>query len=73
MGTQQYFDIVQTCHLVVVYGDEPHLTQTVAFHTIMYNIAQAVERAPFGQFLLGFLDGSGHSEAETAATIYFYL
>jgi hypothetical protein len=39
----------------------------------MYNIAQAVERAPFGQFLLGFLDGSGHSEAETAATIYFYL
>ena len=38
MGTQQYLNIVQLRHLLVVDGDETHLSQTVALHSVMHNI-----------------------------------
>ena len=58
---------MQLAHLVVVNGDEPHLTQALALHTIVNNIAEAIELIALGQLFLCFLDGGGHSETETTA------
>ena len=73
MGPQQHLDIVELAHLVVVDGDESHLTEALTLHTIMHNITEAVEFRPFGELFLGLLDGGGHSEAEATAFVYFYL
>ena len=42
MGTKQHLGIVQLAHLVVIDGDESHITQTIALHTIVYNITKAI-------------------------------
>ena len=69
MSTKKYLYVMQLAHLVVVDGDEPHLTQALALHTIMNNIAEAIELIALGQLFLCFLDGGGHSEAETTAVV----
>ena len=69
--TQQHFDIVQTCHVVVVDGDKAHLAQTLALHTIMYNVTQTIERSALCQFLFCLLNGSGHAETEAATIVDF--
>lgn len=73
MSTQQYLYIVELCHLFMVDGDKPHLAQTVALHTVVNDIAQAVEGVTLGQLLLGLLDGGSHSEAEATAAVNLYL
>ena len=73
MSTKKYLYVMQLAHLVVVDGDEPHLTQTLALHTIMNNIAEAIELIALGQLFLCFLDGGGHSEAEATAVVDFNL
>ena len=73
MGPQQHLDVVQPGHLSVVDGDEPHLAQALTLHAVVHDVAQAVERTPLGQLLLGFLNGSSHAEAEAAAVVYLYL
>ena len=64
---------MQVAHTVVVDGDESHLAQPFTLHTIVHNIAQAIECLALCQLFFGFFDGCGHSEAETAAVVYFYL
>ena len=73
MSTKKYLYVMQLAHLVVVDGDEPHLTQALALHTIMNNIAEAIELIALGQLFLCFLDGGGHSETETTAVVDFNL
>ena len=73
MGTQQHLHVVQLTHVVVVDGDESHLTQTFTLHTIVYDITETVEGLALCQFFLGFLNGGGHTEAEATAFIDFYL
>ena len=73
VGAQQYLGIVQAVELVVVDGDESHGLQTLHFAAVVHNVAQAVQRAAFGQFLFGFADGVDHSEAEARSFVYFYF
>ena len=73
MRTQQHLGMMQLAQLVVVDGDESHLAQSLTLHTVMYDIAQAIELVALGQFLLSFLDGGGHSEAEATAFVDFNL
>ena len=73
MRTQQHLGMMQLAQLVVVDGDESHLAQSLTLHTVMDDISQAIELVALGQFLLGFLDGGGHSEAEATAFVYFNL
>ena len=70
MCAQQHLHAMQLAHLLMVNGDESHLAQPLALHTIMYDITQAIERVTLGQFLLCLLDGSSHTKAETTATVY---
>ena len=64
---------MQLTHLVVIDGNESHLTQTLTLHTIVNNIAEAIELIALGQLFLCFLDGGGHSETETTAVVDFNL
>ena len=73
MSTEQHLDIVQLAHLVVVDGNESHLTQTLTLHTIMHNITETIELRALGQLFFGLFDGGGHSKAEATAVVYFYL
>ena len=57
----------------MVNGDKSHLTEALALHAVVHDIAEAVERLALRQFFLGLSDGSGHSEAEAATLIDFYL
>ena len=60
-------------HILVVDGDQPHGAEPFTLHTVVHDITQTIEPGTLGQLFFGFLDGGGHSEAETAAFIYFYL
>ena len=73
MGTEQHLGIMEFAHVIVVDDDKAHLTEALALHTIMNDIAQAVELGTFSQLFLGFLYGGGHSEAESTAVVDFYL
>ena len=73
MGTKQYLHAMQLLHLLVVDGDESCFMQSFHLHTVMHDISQAVEFTAFLQLFFSFLDGSGHTKAETTAVIYFYL
>ena len=73
MSTKENLYVMQLAHLVVIDGNESHLTQALALHTIMNNIAEAIELIALGQLFLCFLDGGGHSEAETTAVVDFNL
>ena len=73
MGTKQYLGVVQAVEFVVVDGDESHFLQTLHLTAVVYNVAQAVQRAAFGQLLFGFADGVDHSEAEARSFVYFYF
>ena len=42
MGSQQYLDVMELAHLLVVDGNKSHLSQSLALHAIMYNVAQAI-------------------------------
>ena len=73
MGTQQYLHVMQLAHIVVVDGDQSHLSQTFTLHSVVYDITEAVEGLALCQFFLGFLYGGGDSEAEATTFIDFYL
>ena len=73
MGTQQHFHPMQTGKLLMVDGDETLRGQTFHLHTVVYDVAQTIERFALGKLFFGFLDGCGHAEAETTAVVYFYL
>ena len=64
MCAQQYFHIVQSGHLAVGYGHQAFATQAFHLVAVMYNVAQTVQCAGFGQLLLGLAYGSDHTEAE---------
>ena len=42
MGTQQYLDIMQLAHIIVIDGDQSHLAQTITLHTIVDDITKTV-------------------------------
>ena len=73
MGPQQHLHVVELAQVVVVDGDQTHLPKALTLHAVVNDIAKTVEGLSLCQFFLGFLDGGGHSEAETTAFIYFYL
>ena len=73
VGAQQYLDIMQLFHVFVVDGDKPQVAEPVTFHSVVHDVAQAIERVALCQFFFGFLDGGGHAEAEAAAAVDFYL
>lgn len=73
MGAQQHLHVVELAQVVVVDGDESHLTEAVTLPTVVYDITEAVERRALCQFFLSLLDGGGHSKAETTTFVYFYL
>mgnify|MGYP007070224369 CR=1 FL=1 len=73
VSAQQHLGIVQPAQVVVVDGDESHVAQPFALHAVVHDVAQAIECIALGQFLLSFLDGSGHSETEAAADVDFYF
>ena len=54
-------------------GDESHLPEAVTLHTVVYDITQTIEFIAKCQFFFSLLDGGGHTEAEPAPIIYFYL
>ena len=71
MGTQQHLDMVKLAHVVVVDGDESHLTQALALHAVVHDIAETIEGLALCELFLGFLNGGGHSETEATAFINF--
>ena len=73
VGTQQHLHIMQLAHIVVVDRDQSHLAQAFALHTIVDDITETIEGLALCKFLLSFLNGGGHTEAETTAFIDFYL
>ena len=73
MCAQQDLHIMKFMHLLMIDSDEALLCKTFHFHAVMYNVALAIELRTLCQFFFSFLDGSGHTEAETAAIVYFYL
>ena len=73
MSTQQHLHIMQFTHLLMINGDESHLSQALTLHAVMHNIAQTIEFLALSQFLLCFLNGRGHAKTETTAVIYLYL
>ena len=75
MGPQQHAGVVELGKLFVVDGDEALLMESLHLHTVVDNVAEAIELAGMGQFLLSLLDGSGDAEAEAAAVVYlnFYV
>ena len=73
MCTEQYLDIVQTAHIVVVDGNQSHLVKSLTLHAVVYDVAKTIEGVSFCQFLLCFLDGSSHSEAKATAVVYLDL
>ena len=73
VSAQQYLGVVQPAQVFVVYGHEAHPAQPLALHAVVYYVAEAIERLATGQLFLGFLYGSGHAEAKSAAIVYFYL
>ena len=73
MGTEEHFHVVELLHLLVVDGDEPHLAEPFTLHAVVYDVTQTVEDVALGQFLLSFLDGGSHAEAEAAVIIDFDL
>ena len=70
---EQHLHIMQMAQLLMVDGNESHPFQPLTLHAVVHDVTQTVERGALGQFLLGLADGSGHSEAETTAIVYFYL
>lgn len=73
MSAEQHFGVVQAVEFVVVDGDEPHGLQALHLAAVVHNVAQAVQRAAFGQLLFGFADGVDYSEAEARSFVYFYF
>ena len=73
VGTQQHLHIVEVAHVIMVDGDESHFPETITLHTVVHDIAEAVECLTLCQFFLGFLDGGGHTKAETTAVVNFDL
>jgi hypothetical protein len=73
MGTQKHLHIVQMLQIVVIDSDESHALKSLTLHPVVHDITQTVESGSLRQFFLGFADGSGHTETESTAAIYFYL
>jgi hypothetical protein len=73
VGTQQHGDVMQPGQLLMIDGDESVLVQSLHFHAVVHDVAETVEPLPGSELFFSFFDGSGYAEAETAATIYFYL
>ena len=83
VGTEEHLHIVEFTHVVVVDGDEAHVFQTLALHTVVDDIAETIEfwrwrlRIPSNvlgsEFFFGLADGGGHAETKATARVYFNL
>ena len=73
MSPEQHFHATEISHVIMIDGDEPEALEALTFHSVMNDVAEAVESLARGKLFFGFLDGSGYSEAETTAVVYFYL
>ena len=73
MRTQQYLRIMQLLEVVMVDGNQSHLSQSFTLHSVMNDIAQAIQRATFRQFLFRLAYGRGHTETEARPCVYLYL
>lgn len=71
MGAEQHFHVVEFAEFFMIHCDESLVAQAFHFSGIVYNVAEAIEHARAFEFFLGFSDGSGHSEAESAAAVDF--
>lgn len=73
MSTQQNFGIMKLSHFIVIDGDKPHLAEAIALHTVVNDIAEAIELLALGKLFFGFLDCRGYPKTETTAIVYFNL
>ena len=73
VGAQQHFRIVQLIHIFMVDGYEPQIVEPFAFHAVVHDVAEAIERVALCQFFFCLPDGGGHAETEAATTVDFYL
>ena len=64
---------MQLAHLLMVDSDKPHPTQTVTLHAVVNDITKTIEGGARSQFLLSFLDSSGHSKAKAATVVNLNL
>ena len=65
MRTQQHLRIMQLLEVVMINGNQTHLSQSFTLHPVMNDIAQTVQRTTFRQFLFRLAYGRGHTETET--------
>ena len=72
VSTQQHLHVVQAAQIVVIDSDESLLVQSLHLHTVVHDVAEAVELVALGKFLLSLLYGGSDSEAEATALVYFY-
>ena len=73
MCAQQHLSIMQGLQLLVINRLKPLLMQAFNLHAIVYDVAQTIEFAAFGQFFLRLADGSGNSKTETTAIVYLNI
>jgi hypothetical protein len=81
VGTEEHLHVVELTHVVVVDGDEAHILQAFALHTVVDNIAKAIELGGWrlqipsnvlgSEFFFGLADGGGHTETEATARVNF--